>query len=121
MLLQRHVMALFQLHSSQRYCGICIGLLTSGHSLLPLLCRVVIITFFVAVLAAVSIINKHFLSATEALRFWTPLTICYTLLIVYMQGRELLGEQSNYRFEFGGRRTDDASKMLRLQACNTTT
>lgn len=85
MLLQRHVMALFQLHSSQRYCGICIGLLTSGHSLLSLLCRIVIITFFVAGVAAVSIINKHFLSATEALRFWTPLTICYTLLIVYMQ------------------------------------
>lgn len=88
-LLRRHVMALFQLHSSQRYCGICIGLLTSGHCLLPLLCKIVIITFFVAVLSAVSIINKHFLSATEALRFWTPLTICYTLLIVYMQGKEL--------------------------------
>lgn len=90
MLLQRHVMALFQLHSSQRYCGICISLLTSGHSLLPLLCRIVIIIFFVAGVAAISIINKHFLSATEALRFWTPLTICYTLLIVYMQGKELI-------------------------------
>ncbi|KAM9350310.1 transmembrane protein 82 [Symphorus nematophorus] len=84
-LLLHHVMALYKLHSSQRYCGICIGLLTSGRCLLPMLCRTMIITFTVAVVAAVSIINKHFLSATEALRFWTPLTICYTLLVVYMQ------------------------------------
>lgn len=98
-LLLRHAMALFQLHSSQRYCGICIGLLTSGHCLLPLLCRILTITFLVAVVAAVSIINKHFLSATEALRFWTPLTICYTLLIVYMQGEELIGQQLKERSE----------------------
>lgn len=98
-LLLRHAMALFQLHSSQRYCGICISLLTSGHCLLPLLCRILTITFFVAVVAAVSIINKHFLSATEALRFWTPLTICYTLLIVYMQGEELIGQQLKERSE----------------------
>ncbi|XP_030280028.1 transmembrane protein 82 [Sparus aurata] len=84
-LLLHHVMALYRLHSSQRYCGICISLLTSGRCLLPMLCRVMIITFSVAVVAAISIINKHFLSATEALRFWTPLTICYTLLVVYMQ------------------------------------
>ncbi|XP_028266792.1 transmembrane protein 82 [Parambassis ranga] len=83
--LLHHVVALYKLHSSQRYCGICISLLTSGHSLLPLLCRMMVITFSVAVLAAVSIINQHFLSATEALRFWTPLSICYTLLVVYMQ------------------------------------
>ncbi|XP_041802367.1 transmembrane protein 82 [Chelmon rostratus] len=84
-LLLHHVMALYKLHSSQRYCGICIGLLTSGRSLLPMLCKAMIITFTVAVVAAISTINKHFLSATEALRFWTPLTICYTLLVVYMQ------------------------------------
>uniref|UniRef100_A0A8C7WVY0 Transmembrane protein 82 n=1 Tax=Oryzias sinensis TaxID=183150 RepID=A0A8C7WVY0_9TELE len=83
--LLHHVSALYDLHSSQGYCGVCIGLLTSGGSLLPLLARAVSITFFVAVLAAVSIINQQFLSATEALRFWTPLTICYTLLVVYMQ------------------------------------
>ncbi|XP_022049744.1 transmembrane protein 82 isoform X2 [Acanthochromis polyacanthus] len=83
--LLHHVMALYKLHSSQRYCGICISLLTSGSSVLPMLCRAMIITFSVAGLAAVSIINRHFLSATEALRFWTPLTICYTLLVVYMQ------------------------------------
>lgn len=84
-LLQHHVLALYKLHSSQRYCGICIGLLTSGRCVLPMLCRAMIITFSVAVVAAIATINKHFLSATEALRFWTPLTICYTLLVVYMQ------------------------------------
>lgn len=83
--LLHHVTALYSLHSSQRYCGICICLLTSGSRLLPMLCRTMIITFSVAALAAVSIINQHFLSAAEALRFWTPLTICYTLLVVYMQ------------------------------------
>lgn len=83
--LLQHVTALYRLHSSQRYCGICICLLTSGSRLLPMLCRIMIITFSVAVLAAVFIINQHFLSAAEALRFWTPLTICYTLLVVYMQ------------------------------------
>ncbi|KAI9531124.1 hypothetical protein NQZ68_000619 [Dissostichus eleginoides] len=83
--LLQHVTALYKLHSSQRYCGICIGLLTSGRCVLPMLCRAMIITFSVAVVAAIFIINQHFLSATEALRFWTPLTICYTLLVVYMQ------------------------------------
>ncbi|XP_017266712.1 transmembrane protein 82 [Kryptolebias marmoratus] len=83
--LLRHVSALYKLHSSQNYCGICISLLTSGWRLLPMLCRAMTITFFVAMLAGVSTINQQFLSATEALRFWTPLTICYTLLVVYMQ------------------------------------
>ncbi|XP_029975350.1 transmembrane protein 82 [Salarias fasciatus] len=83
--LLHHVTALYSLHSSQRYCGICICLLTSGSRLLPMLCRAMVITFSVAALAAVSIINQQFLSASEALRFWTPLTICYTLLVVYMQ------------------------------------
>ncbi|XP_023189537.1 transmembrane protein 82 isoform X3 [Xiphophorus maculatus] len=83
--LLHHVIALYKLHSSQRYCGICISLLTSGCYLQPMICRTMTIAFFVAVLAAVSIINQQFLSATEALRFWTPLTICYTLLVVYMQ------------------------------------
>ncbi|XP_076023067.1 transmembrane protein 82 [Genypterus blacodes] len=83
--LQHHVMALYKLHSAQRYCGICIALLSSGRTLFAVLCRTLIIIFSVAVVAAVSIINQYFLSATEALRFWTPLTICYTLLVVYMQ------------------------------------
>lgn len=84
--LWRHVKALYPLHSSQRYCGVCIALLTSGRNLLPVLTRALVLTFAVAAVAAVSTINRHFLSATEALRFWTPLTICYTLLVVYMQG-----------------------------------
>lgn len=83
--LLHHVTALYKLHSSQRYCGVCISLLTSGGRLLPVLCRTTIITFSVAVVAAVSIINQQFLSASEALKFWTPLTICYALLVVYMQ------------------------------------
>lgn len=87
-LLLHHVVSLYKLHSSQRYCAICIGLLAWGRRLQPCLCRTMIITFSVAVVAAVSVINQHFLSATEALRFWTPLTICYTLLVVYMQGEK---------------------------------
>ncbi|XP_012681552.1 transmembrane protein 82 isoform X2 [Clupea harengus] len=83
--LHQHVKALFHLHSSQRYCGICIGLLTSGCSILPYLCCLLILTFAVAGIAALTSINQQFLSVTEALRFWTPLTICYTLLVVYMQ------------------------------------
>lgn len=88
--LLHHVVVLYKLHSSQRYCGVCIGLLTSGCSVMPMVCRTMCITFSVAVFAAISIINQQFLSATEALRFWTPLTICYTLLVVYMQGEKPL-------------------------------
>ncbi|XP_028309200.1 transmembrane protein 82 [Gouania willdenowi] len=84
-ILLQHVTALYTLHSSQGYCGICILLLTSGRRLLPTLCTATTISFCVAVLAAIATINHHFLSATEAFRFWTPLTICYTLLVVYMQ------------------------------------
>ncbi|XP_068453976.1 transmembrane protein 82 [Clinocottus analis] len=84
-LLLHHVLSLYKLHSSQRYCGICIGLLASGRGLMPALCRTMLVAFSVAAVAAVSVINQHFLSASEALRFWTPLTICYTLLVVYMQ------------------------------------
>ncbi|KAI4895985.1 hypothetical protein NFI96_025270, partial [Prochilodus magdalenae] len=86
--LRHHVMVMYPIHSTQRYCGICIGLLTTGTSILPFLCSVIILTFTVAGTAAVSSINQHFLSTTEALRFWTPLTICYTLLIVYMHDEQ---------------------------------
>ncbi|KAB5546220.1 hypothetical protein PHYPO_G00069560 [Pangasianodon hypophthalmus] len=82
--LWHHVKTMYPMHSTQRYCGVCIGLLTSGTSILPFLCSALILTFCVAGFAAISSINQHFLSTTEALRFWTPLTICYTLLIVYM-------------------------------------
>ncbi|XP_019746728.1 transmembrane protein 82 isoform X2 [Hippocampus comes] len=88
--LEWHVATLYKLHSSQRYCGICITLLTNGRGplLLPVLCGILTVTFAMAVVAAVVIINQHFLSATEALRFWTPLTICYSLLVVYMQDEQ---------------------------------
>ncbi|KAJ8395148.1 hypothetical protein AAFF_G00036040 [Aldrovandia affinis] len=86
--LWRHVKALYQLHSSQRYCGVCIGLQASSRAFLSVLRRALVLTFAVATVAAISTINRHFLSATEALRFWTPLTICYTLLVVYMQDEQ---------------------------------
>ncbi|KAL2103583.1 hypothetical protein ACEWY4_000451 [Coilia grayii] len=83
--LYQHVKSLFHLHSSQRYCGICIGLFTSGSSILPYLCCILILIFTVAATAALTSINQQFSSAGEAVRFWTPLTICYTLLVMYMQ------------------------------------
>ncbi|XP_017564392.1 transmembrane protein 82 [Pygocentrus nattereri] len=86
--LWHHVKAMYPIHSTQRYCGVCIGLLTTGTSILPFLCSALILTFSVASIAAISSINQHFLSTTEALRFWTPLTICYTLLIIYMNDEQ---------------------------------
>ncbi|XP_067302309.1 transmembrane protein 82 [Pseudorasbora parva] len=80
----RHVKTMYEIHSAQRYCGLCIGLFNTGTSILTWLCSALIITFSVSGIAAISNINQHFLSTTEALRFWTPLTICYTLLVVYM-------------------------------------
>ncbi|XP_051962144.1 transmembrane protein 82-like isoform X2 [Xyrauchen texanus] len=82
--LWHHVKTMYPIHSTQRYCGLCIGLLTTGSSILTWLCSVLILIFGVSGIAAISNINQHFLSTTEALRFWTPLTICYTLLVVYM-------------------------------------
>lgn len=84
--LTRHISSLYELHSSQRYCGICLGLLANQHSMPRLLGRVLTVAFAVSDLAAVALINKDFLSSSEAVRFWTPLTICYTLLVIYMQG-----------------------------------
>ncbi|KAK9954254.1 hypothetical protein ABG768_016341 [Culter alburnus] len=80
----RHVKTMYLIHSTQRYCGLCIGLLTTGSYILTWLCIALIITFSVSGIAAISNINQQFLSTSEALRFWTPLTICYTLLVVYM-------------------------------------
>lgn len=81
-----HTCSLYELHSQQRYCGVCMLLLTAGHRIPRLLRKALVITFTVADLAAVSLINRDFLSTAEAVRFWTPLTICYTLLVIYMQG-----------------------------------
>ncbi|XP_009994076.1 PREDICTED: transmembrane protein 82 [Chaetura pelagica] len=79
---------LYELHSRARYCGLCLLLLASGHGLPRLLRTALALTFAVAGLAAVALINRDFLSTAEAVRFWTPLTICYTLLVVYMQGEK---------------------------------
>ncbi|NWH66869.1 TMM82 protein, partial [Geococcyx californianus] len=83
--LARHVCTLYELHSRARYCGICILLLANGHSIPRLLRNALTIAFTVADLAAVALINRDFLSTAEAVRFWTPLTICYTLLVIHMQ------------------------------------
>nr|XP_021523981.1 transmembrane protein 82 [Aotus nancymaae] len=83
--LHRHVCRLYELHSSQRYCGVCLGLLAGGHGLPRLLGRALAVAFAVGDLAAVALINRDFLTTSEAVRFWTPLTICYTLLVIYMQ------------------------------------
>lgn len=83
---RRHVCNLYELHTSQRYCGVCLGLLAGQHGLPRLLGRILAVAFAVSDLAAVALINQDFLSTSEAVRFWTPLTICYTLLVIYMQG-----------------------------------
>ncbi|XP_003935023.1 transmembrane protein 82 isoform X2 [Saimiri boliviensis] len=83
--LHRHVCRLYELHSSQRYCGVCLGLLAGVHGLPRLLGRALAVAFAVGDLAAVALINRDFLTTSEAVRFWTPLTICYTLLVIYMQ------------------------------------
>uniref|UniRef100_A0A8C9V2R7 Transmembrane protein 82 n=1 Tax=Scleropages formosus TaxID=113540 RepID=A0A8C9V2R7_SCLFO len=83
--LWRHVATLYPLHSSQCSCGICVSLLTSGHTLQAFLCHSLKLSFGVAVIAAISTLNHPFKSASEALRFWTPLTVCYALLVVYVQ------------------------------------
>ncbi|NXC43325.1 TMM82 protein, partial [Penelope pileata] len=80
-----HTCTLYELHSRARYCGVCMLLLTSGHGVPRLLRKALLVAFVVADLAAVALINRDFLSTAEAVRFWTPLTICYTLLVVYMQ------------------------------------
>ncbi|XP_020637733.2 transmembrane protein 82 [Pogona vitticeps] len=83
--LARHVFAMYELHCKEHYCGVCLFLLTTWHGIPRLLCNALKVTFLVADLAAVALINRDFLTTSEAVRFWTPLTICYTLLVIYMQ------------------------------------
>ncbi|KAM4582928.1 transmembrane protein 82-like [Fundulus diaphanus] len=83
--LWRHVATLFPLHSTERYCGKCTGLLTSGHTMLASLQRVVILAFAAAAVASTTMVYEHFLSQKDALKFWTPLTLCYTMLVAYNQ------------------------------------
>lgn len=85
--LRRHVCHLYELHSSQHYCGVCLGLLAGAQGLPSLLGRALVVAFAVGDLAAVALINRDFLTTSEAVGFWTPLTICYTLLVIYMQGK----------------------------------
>ncbi|XP_077430031.1 transmembrane protein 82-like isoform X2 [Vanacampus margaritifer] len=83
-----HVARLYPLHSTERYCGRCITLLSSGHTLLAFLQRLVVLVFAVAVVASFATVYDHFLSQKDALKFWTPLTLCYTMLVVYNQDQQ---------------------------------
>lgn len=89
-----HVSTMYELHCKERYCGGCLFLLATWHGIPRLLCNALRVTFGVADLAAVALINRDFLSTSEAIRFWTPLTICYTLLVIYMQGELFLVSQT---------------------------
>lgn len=101
--LARHVCTLYELHSRARYCGVCILLLTAGHGIPRLLRNALTLAFAVGDLAAVALINRDFLSVAEAVRFWTPLTICYTLLVIYMQGEKGTGPPVVGFFGEGGK------------------
>lgn len=81
-----HAARLYPLHSTEHYCGKCITLLTSGHGILASLQRAVILAFALGTVASTTTVYDHFLSQKDALKFWTPLTLCYTMLVVYIQG-----------------------------------
>nr|XP_046241221.1 transmembrane protein 82-like [Scatophagus argus] len=81
-----HVARLYPLHSTDRYCGKCITLLTSGHTILASLQRATVLVFALATVASTATVYDHFLSQKDALKFWTPLTLCYAMLVVYIQG-----------------------------------
>ena len=81
-----HVARLYPLHSTERYCGKCITILTSGHTILTSLQRAVVLAFALATVASTATVYEHFLSQKDALKFWTPLTLCYTMLVFYIQG-----------------------------------
>ncbi|XP_067873471.1 transmembrane protein 82 [Heterodontus francisci] len=83
--LAKHISMMYELHSKERYCGVCILLLATWHQIPKLLCNALKIVFIVADVAAIFLINRDFITTSEAIRFWTPLTICYTLLVIYMQ------------------------------------
>ncbi|XP_037535429.1 transmembrane protein 82-like [Nematolebias whitei] len=80
-----HVATLYPLHSTEHCCGKCMSLLTTGHTILASLQRLVILTFAVGSFAGVATVSEHFLSHKDAIKFWTPLTLCYTMLVVYIQ------------------------------------
>lgn len=80
-----HVAKLYPLHSKERYCGKCISLQTSGHGILAKLQKVVILVFALAAAVSTATVFENFLSQKDALKLWTPLTICYSLLVVCIQ------------------------------------
>ncbi|KAL2091578.1 hypothetical protein ACEWY4_013841 [Coilia grayii] len=86
-----HVGHFYPQHCSQQECGICLTLVSSGAALLPTLRRWVVMTFTVGIVAATATMNQHFLRTAGDLRFWTPMTLCYILLLV----RILEDQQSN--------------------------
>lgn len=88
-----HAARLYPLHSTERYCGKCIHLLTSGHTLLASLQRAVVLAFAVGTVASTSTVYEHFLFHKDAIKFWTPLTLCYTMLVVFTQGDDLGNSQ----------------------------
>ncbi|XP_006810018.1 transmembrane protein 82-like [Neolamprologus brichardi] len=83
-----HVAKLYPLHSTEHCCGKCITLLTSGHTILASLQRAVVLAFAVASVASTATVYDHFLSQKDAMKFWTLLTLCYIMLLVYIQEDE---------------------------------
>ncbi|XP_007491730.2 transmembrane protein 82 [Monodelphis domestica] len=100
--LYSHVCRLYELHSHEHYCGACLTLLAKWLDLPILLGRALRVAFLVGDLAAVALLNRDFLTTSEAVRFWTPLTICYTLLVIYMQEeqRQHPSQQNQYQTVF---------------------
>ncbi|XP_076003455.1 transmembrane protein 82-like [Genypterus blacodes] len=86
--LWNHVARLYPLHSTERNCGKCITLLTSRRNILVSLQKVVVMVFALATLAATATMYDHFLSQKDAPKFWIPLTLCYTMLVVYNQEKQ---------------------------------
>ncbi|KAG5275086.1 hypothetical protein AALO_G00143410 [Alosa alosa] len=77
-----HVGLLYPRHYSQRDCGVCLTLVSSRDALLPMLRRSVVMIFTLASVAATAVVSQHFLLGAEDLRFWTPMTLCYILLLL---------------------------------------
>ncbi|XP_012688273.2 transmembrane protein 82-like [Clupea harengus] len=77
-----HVGRFYPQHCSQRDCGVCLILVSSGDALLPTLRRAVVMTFTVGIVAATAVMNQHFLLGAEDLKFWTPMTVSYILVLL---------------------------------------
>ncbi|XP_028303196.1 transmembrane protein 82-like [Gouania willdenowi] len=80
-----HAASLYLLHSTDHYCGKCIALQVSGHTILTSVQKAVVLAFAFAAVAAISTVHDHFLSQRDALKLWTPLTLCYSMLLFYMR------------------------------------